>query len=229
MAIVSGTGVGQYSFLQSYSGRTITLATPWKVLPDATSVVVISQYELFMTWAHNAMTNTDGGTFVLADALESVIEDNDLTNSGGGILISAFGPYGGPASYGPVMNTDVLRNTLSVGADTDIWTNPHSNVSGIGVQDMPGCLVSGLMIRDNVVPDIGTIYSTDGVAGISAVLIEQNQANWYPAWATPGFLIQDNSPPPPGDSAPDVRSVAGANSARWFAARSSRLSPVSGP
>jgi hypothetical protein len=197
MAIVSGTGVGQYSFLQSYSGRTVTLATPWKVLPDATSVVVISQYELYMTWAHNAMTNTDGGSFVLGDALESVIEDNQLTNSGGGILVSAFGPYGGPASYGPVMNTDVLRNTLSIGADTDIWTNPNSNVSGIGVQDLPGCLVSGLMIRDNVVPAVGTIYSTDGVSGISAVLVEQNQAHWEPTFPTPGFLIQDNSPPPP--------------------------------
>jgi hypothetical protein len=198
MAIISGTGVGQYSFLQSYSGRTITLAQPWKVLPDATSVVVISQYELYMTWAHNIITNTDGATFVLADALESVIEDNPLTNSGAGILISAYGPYGGPASYGPVMNTDVLRNTLSVGEGTDIWRNPPSGFGmGLGIQDMPGCLVSGLMIRDNVVPEGDTIYDTDGVAGISAVLIEQNQANWYPAWATPGFLVQDNSPPPP--------------------------------
>jgi hypothetical protein len=197
MAIVSGTGVGQYSFLQSYSGRTITLASPWKVLPDATSVVVISQYELYMTWAHNTITNTLGATFSLSDALEAVIEDNTLTNSGAGIYISAFGPYGGPASYGPVMNTDVLRNKLSIGADTDIWTNPNSNVSGIGIQDMPGCLVSGLMLRDNVVPAIDTIFSTNGVNGISAVVVEQNQANWEPTFPTPGFLIQDNSPPPP--------------------------------
>jgi hypothetical protein len=231
MAIVSGTGVGQYSFLKNHSGRTITLAQPWKVLPDATSVVVISQYELYMTWANNTTTNTDGATFVLADALESVIEGNHDKNSGMGILISAFGPYGGPASYGPVMNTDVLRNTLTVGEGTDIWLNPPSGFGmGLGIQDMPGCLVSGLMIRDNVVPEGETIYDTDGVAGISAVLIEQNQANWYPAWATPGFLVQDNSPPPPGDSTPDVRRVAGADtSARWFAARSSRLSQVSGP
>ena len=76
-----------------------------------TSIVVISQYELNMTIAHNTITNTLGGSIVLGDALEGVIEDNVLTNSGQGILISAFGPYGGPAAYGPVMNTDVLRNT----------------------------------------------------------------------------------------------------------------------
>jgi hypothetical protein len=85
IAIISGTGVGQYSFLKGYNGRTISLATPWKTLPDETSVVVISQYELNMTWAHNTMTNTQGFSFVLADALEGVVEDNTLINSGAGI------------------------------------------------------------------------------------------------------------------------------------------------
>ena len=197
MSIVSGTGVGQYSFLQSFSGRTITLATPWKVPPDETSVVAITQYELYMTWAHNTMTNTMGATFVLADALESVIEDNKLTNSGAGIYLSAFGPYGGPASYGPVIDTDVLRNTLEVGDGTDIWYNPQSNVSGIGIQDMPGCLFSGLMMRGNLVPSTGTIFSTNGVNGISAAVIEQNQAYFDFMFPVPGFLLEDNSPPPP--------------------------------
>jgi hypothetical protein len=165
-------------------------------LPDATSVVVISQYELNMTIAHNSFTNTLGGDIVLGDALEGVIEDNTMTNYGFGILISAFGPYGGPAAYGPVMNTDVLRNTLAVGADNFIFQDDSPYLWGIGIQDMPGCAVSGLMIRDNVVPAVNTIYNTDGVNGISANVIEQNQANWAPTFATPGFLVQDNSPPP---------------------------------
>ena len=197
MAIVFGTGVGQYSFLQSYSGRTINLVSPWKVLPDETSIVVIAQYELNMTIAHNGITNTLGASIVLGDALEGVIEDNVLTNSGQGILISAFGPYGGPAAYGPVMNTDVLRNTIALGAGNLIAYDKSPYIWGIGIQDFPGCLLSGLMIRNNVVPSVNSIYSTDGVNGISANLIEQNQADWEPTFPIPGFLIQDNSPPPP--------------------------------
>jgi hypothetical protein len=197
MAIVYGTGVGQYSLLKSYSGRTINLSTPLKVLPDATSVVVISQYELNMTIAHNTITNTLGDAIVLGDALEGVIEDNVLTNAGGGILISAFGPYGGPAAYGPVMNTDVLRNILSVGDGNFIFRDTGILYSwGIGIQDFPGCSVSGLMIRDNSVTAVQTIYNTDGVNGISANIVEQNQALWAPTFPTPGLLIQDNSPPP---------------------------------
>jgi hypothetical protein len=171
--------------------------TLWKVIPDETSLVVISQYELYMTFAHNTITNTLGASIVLADALEGAIEDNVLTNSGQGILIAAFGPYGGPAAYGPVMNTDVLRNTIAVGAGDLIFPDANPYLAGIGISDFPGCLLSGLMIRDNVVAAVNSIFSTDGLNGISANVIEQNQANWVPTFAIPGFLIQDNSPPPP--------------------------------
>jgi hypothetical protein len=196
IAILSGIGVGQYSLIESYSGRTINLVNPWKVPPDSSSVVVISQYELNMTIAHNTITNTLGTAIVLGDALEGVIEDNTMTNSGAGVLISAFGPYGGPAAYGPVMNTDVLRNTIAVGDGNFIWHSVNTNVAGIGIQVFPGCLESGLLVRNNIVASIDTIYNTDGLNGVNANLIEQNQANWNPTFTDSQFLIQDNSPPP---------------------------------
>ena len=149
-----------------------------------------------MTIAHNTFTNTLGTSIVLGDALEGVVEDNVLTNSGAGILISAFGPYGGPAAFGPVINTDVLRNKLSIGDGNFIFQDVNLYIWGIGIQDFPGCLVSGLMVRNNTVPPINAIYNTDGVNGISANVIEQNQAFWQPTFPTPGFLVQDNSAPP---------------------------------
>jgi hypothetical protein len=197
MAIISGRGVGQYSFLQSYGGRTIHLMTPWQVLPDATSVVVISQYEQNMAFSHNTINNTLGVSINIMDSLEGLIEDNVLTNSGSGILISAFGPYGGPASYGPVINTLALRNTITAGAGNFIVRSPYNNFAGIGILDMPGCLLSGLLIRGNAVTSLDAIYSTNGLSGISANVIEQNRAYWTPTFAIPGLLIQDNSPPLP--------------------------------
>ena len=197
MAIEYGTGVGQYSFLKSYSGRTIHLVSPWKVLPDQSSIVVISQYEQNMTIAHNNISNTLGAAIVLADSLESVIEDNAMSNAGQGVLLSAIGPYGGPAAYGPVMNTDVLRNTVLPGAGNLVAYDYGNYIWGIGISDFPGCLFSGLMVRDNTVLAGETIYNTDGVNGITANVVEQNQAYWQPTFPTPGFLIQDNTPPPP--------------------------------
>ncbi|HEV2273324.1 MAG TPA: hypothetical protein VGR96_04120 [Acidobacteriaceae bacterium] len=196
IAIVSGTGVGQYSFLLGYSGRTVNLETPWKVAPDSTSVVVITQYELNMTVAHNTITNTLGSSIVLGDTLEAVMEDNVITNSDRGLLVSAYGPYGGPAAYGPVINTDVLRNTIAVGNGDLIASSIPNGAAGLGIQDMPGCLLSGMSIRDNVVPARENIYSTNGQNGISSVLVEQNEAIWLPTFPNPGFLVQENSAPP---------------------------------
>jgi hypothetical protein len=193
IVIVTGTGMGQYSMVSSYSGRTINLVTPWKVLPDSTSVLVISQYELNLTIAHNTMTNTLGTSLDLSDALEGVIEDNTFTNSGDGILIAAFGPYGGPAAFGPVMNTDVLRNTIAVGAGNFITPSTNTNLGGIQISDFPGCLISGLLIRDNVVPSKQTMSQSDGWNLISGTLIEQNNANWVPGWDISGILAQDNT------------------------------------
>ena len=127
--------------------------------------------------------------------MEGVIEDNVLTNSGSGIMVSGFGPYGGPASYSPVINTDVLRNTIAVGEGTYITPSMNINDGGIVIVDFPGVLVSGLLIRDNVVPALETISSSNGLNLISAALIEQDQANWMATWPIPGFLIQDNTPP----------------------------------
>jgi hypothetical protein len=196
LIISYGTGTGQYSLIKSYSGRTINLMTPLKVLPDSSSIVGIVQYELNMTISHNTLTNTLGASFVLGDALEGVIEDNLLINSGFGILLSAFGPYGGPAAFSPVINTDVLRNKLTLGDDTMIAHNYEPDyIFGIGISDFPGCSVSGLMVRDNIVASVQSIYNTDGVNGITANVVEHNQAYWQPTFPTVGLLIQDNTPP----------------------------------
>ena len=111
-------------------------------------------------------------------------------------LLSAFGPYGGPAAFSPVINTDVLRNTFSLGKGNDIAHNYEPDyIFGIGISDFPACSVSGLMIRNNIVR-VQSIYNTDGVNGISAAVVEQNQANWQPTFYTVGLLIRDNTPPP---------------------------------
>jgi Pectate lyase superfamily protein len=194
IAIIYGKGVGQYSLIKSVNGRTIDLVTPWKVLPDSSSIVDISDYELNLTFANNTFKDNRGKIMDLWGMLEGVIEDNSLTNSGDGILIEAYAGYGGPADYTPAMNIDIIRNSLLKGDGDLIRPSIHSNKSGLGVFDQPGCLVSGVLIRDNIVPSSQAMYSTNGMMGVSAVLIEQNLANWIDDGKIPGFLVQDNVP-----------------------------------
>jgi len=190
--IIDGTGVGQYSVISSYSGRTINLATPWKIPPDSTSVVSITAHELNLTVAHDSFTNVMGEAFnLVSEGLETAVEDNALTNVGDGIQIGAYGPYGGPADYGSTFNTDVLRNTNSAGSGNLVTNSTNTNIAGIGMSDMPACAISGLLIRNNSIPYNQTIYDSEGWYGMNGVLIEQNQANLLDLNA-PWFLTQDN-------------------------------------
>jgi hypothetical protein len=115
VAIVLGRGAGQQSFIKGANGRTITLIDPWKVIPDATSIVVITASEQNLIVAHNTFTNTVEQTILIARSVDSVVEDNVLKNSGSGIYLCGIGPYGGPAAFNPIINTDVLRNQIEVG------------------------------------------------------------------------------------------------------------------
>ena len=196
VAIVLGTGVGQQSFIRSVSGRTITVMTPWKVTPDSTSVVVITSSEQNLIIAHNTLENTLGISIHLARAVDSVVEDNVLSNSGSGILVGDSGPYGGPAAFNPVMNSDVLRNEIAVGSGNFIVPSPSENAGGIGILDNWGVMISGAIIRHNELPTLQTIYDTNGWNGINAIVIERNTANWVgPGFSVPGFLVQNNVSP----------------------------------
>ena len=87
---------------------------------------------------------------------------------------------------------------------------------------MPGCLESGLLIRDNIVTSLETIYNTDGLNGINANLIEQNQANWQPTFPNDQFVIQDNSPPPETNATGWFTNATGA----WFRRGRKQLFPL---
>ncbi len=177
MVVLSGTGAGQAATVQSYDGRTVTLTTPWAIVPDATSIVGIAFYHRNLTIAGNTFTNTSGTTINVGDVINGTIEDNVLTNSGSGILLWGFGPYGGPAGYGSVVNFTALRNVNAEGDGTKLVNSAQTNKGGIGVFDIDGCVVSGVLIRDNTVTPMQTIYSTNGWEGLNAVVIDSNDAN----------------------------------------------------
>lgn len=177
IAIVSGTGVGEYSLIKSYSGRTVNLLWPWKVIPDSTSVVVITQYDRNMTYAHNIMSNTMGVSIMLSNSIGGLIEDNVFNNSGTGILVWGFGPYGGPAAYSPVLDTSVLRNKINAGRGDWIQYKDGNYDGGIGIGDLPGILVSGVLIRGNDVTKRCQIFITNGWNQLTGILVEQNRAN----------------------------------------------------
>jgi len=193
--IVSGTGAGQYSLLKSINDKVIGLITPWKVLPDSTSIVQVISPKTNLTLAHNKFKDTTGPSFLLfGGGVDSLVEDNQLIDSGSGLQLWAYGPYGTDTNYFSNLNTEVFRNSISDGSGEWITNSTNQNTGGIDIGDMPGCVVSGMLVRGNVVPSDQTIADTLGVHGIIGNLIEDNIA--IPVgFSYPGFLVQNNQNP----------------------------------
>ena len=196
VAIVLGQGVGQQSFIKSVDGRAITLKTPWKVIPDSTSLVVITAAEPNLIIAHNTISNTQGVTICPFRMVDAVIEDNVLVDSGMGIFLWGQGPYGGASAFDPNIDVDVLRNNIETGTGEYLYVSPLDYGAGIGIEDNDAIMVSGLMIRNNYVTPLQSIYSTNGVNGINASVVERNRANWVDnGYKSRELLIQNNVSP----------------------------------
>lgn len=186
ISIMYGRGAGQFAVLKSWSGRTLTLDSPWVVAPDSSSIVEINSIQRTLTIAHNTFTNVSNLAIQAQGVLDALIEDNDLINADNSIEVSGYGPYGGPAAFPPMMDSAILRNTITVGAGDVIgW-------GGIGIVDGYGSIVSGLMVRDNVVPDIQAMW-TLGDMGLNGVVVEENTAKWYGTSKIPGLFVWNNT------------------------------------
>jgi len=190
--IVSGTGAGQHSALSAVNGRTITVATPWIIQPDATSLIEIICVQHNMTIANNSFLNTRNIAIEGGNTFDAQTEDNSLENAGAGIIYRAIGPYGGPAAFGPVLNATMLRNHLSVGRGDLIVESENANKGGIGISNCYGTVVVGSVIRGNTVPSSQTLFWTNNFIGTSGVLVEQNNALWWSKDIPPGYLVQNN-------------------------------------
>jgi hypothetical protein len=210
IAIVAGTGAGQYSFISGYSNSkfsstvnaqcipssnmtspiesrpavwTVCLATPWSVSPDANSVIDIVSVLANVTIANNKFTGTLGMTMNIQGFVDTDIEGNQLIDSGQGMAFTG-GDYF--INHLPEINTDVLRNSFMNGSGT--YMNASYNGSGgnqyggIGLAAGGGEPLAGIMIRDNTLPSLQSIYPTNlpyHMTVIGANLIEGNSATWH--------------------------------------------------
>jgi hypothetical protein len=190
ISIIGGTGAGQFAALTGWKGRNLGIDHPWAILPDETSIAVITAIQRNYTIAHNTFTNTLGMTVDLWNCNDSIIEDN----SGAGIQIAAHGPYGGPAAYPALMGTEVLRNIINAGrGDLISQSSRKPNGGGIGFSAIPGDLISGMLIRGNVITKLQNIYNANGDSGCIAQMIEQNNAKVSTS-SYPCLTVQDNTP-----------------------------------
>jgi parallel beta-helix repeat protein len=83
VAIVSGTGVGQWRTIASNTSTALTVTAPWTVIPDSTSTYTIGWFaadrQLIL---NNIISNSSVGINLFDGGWDCVADSNTLTNTG---------------------------------------------------------------------------------------------------------------------------------------------------
>jgi len=88
VAIIDGTGKGQYRVVKSSAGGFHTLETPWEIAPDQSSKVLFSQCPTDCSFIFNRFTGTVGGINFYGNAFGNVINSNWMRNSLEGVMFN---------------------------------------------------------------------------------------------------------------------------------------------
>ncbi|MBC7490551.1 MAG: hypothetical protein H7240_11860 [Glaciimonas sp.] len=193
VTIVQGTGVGEYRMVQGIDGRTVTLDHPWDILPDQSSIVSVTSSIFRIGVSHSTFTNVAHGALLFyGNTFDSSIENNQISNGQLGVSAESYGPI-----YLPLVNIDMINNSVSVGENTVYGEDPTG--SGIFIRDVAGGLVSGIYLRGNSVESPLTFNLAGSVSGISSLLIDGNNLTFdsfsqqHFLGSNPGMLIQNNN------------------------------------
>ena len=166
IVIVKGRGQGQYAYIDSFDNSTheedglveFKLDKNWKVIPDSTSKVVVmanSEYNIFY---NNIAKTGSKGIWFFGDTMNSVIADNNCTDTEGIYIRAVVGNIPREIGY----FNRVARNTLS-------GKSKKSEVCAISVDVSVECeffvpdmtALYGNEVRDNYMHDLTGRYNRE--------------------------------------------------------------------
>ncbi len=163
VTILNGNGVGESRTVTAYnaSTRTLTLSSPWNVVPDSTSMVrvgtVVSQiavYDNHLNGKGNTHTASTGVN-LYGGSVNCVVDSNTISDVRNGVTVFALAQPNAvlPAYF------DVIQNNILTNAETGVLLYGTSVAGGIGIL---GTQVRSNRISNIVGSAVGIIESDNG-------------------------------------------------------------------
>ena len=180
VCIVSGKGLGQLIKIESYSDNgggsyTLTLAEPWAVTPDSTSVVSVMRFVNNAVFEQNTITDCSTGIQSWMSAYDVVIADNKITDTNshwhcGRIL----GPSHTWCSGAEPTMFVTTKRTVTSGAAANFlennWIGISSEQSECGTTDAYITTAYGCEFRNNTIDRKGFSGKCDSYSTVAAAM-----------------------------------------------------------
>jgi hypothetical protein len=201
--IVGGDGVGEYEPIASYNASTglITLAEPWLVTPDSTSIVRVGElfaniavYDNSLQGKGSDVNTASTGVQFYGGAVNCIIDSNTISNVRTGIAVWAMNGTADiiPSYFNIIQNNSIFNSEEGVSVWNDASVNNEIDTVGV-------------VVRGNSVNTASSwgyvIQNGDTAATPWYLIIEQNSATNTPVGlglpnhgtATTYLVLSDNT------------------------------------
>lgn len=209
VSIVHGKGMGQWRRITSRTATTLTLATAWDIVPDATSRYSIHVWgaENWLVQGNRLENNQRGITLYFNASRNIALVDNELTNSGsiditpassGKVNMKAPDSSVTKGVY-PIWNVQAIHNSVAdisgkmgvfIGVHTIQYVNPRTfGTTAIGFEARRNTVIAHI---PNVVAQVDAPYPNGFIAG---VFYQSAGANYHDEGipVVLGSIFQDNT------------------------------------
>jgi hypothetical protein len=176
VAIMSGRGAYQWRYCTITNGTTLTLETPWTIVPDATSTYSLTNWSA-KNWTISdvaANNNRAGFVFFAASTLNVAVDGLTLNNNHA-ILIKPYQralgtpgqqELGKDGACTPCWNIQLTNNTVSDTGNLIKYVPAFIGASPIStVKELTGGLAVGIELRDNRVNALAGFVPFPAVSG----------------------------------------------------------------
>jgi len=166
--ILDGQGAGQWRWLKSYEGRSVTLDRPWDVAPDASSTLGITMFHGRYAFVGNSFTDCGAFQFYGTSVECDVVGNTAARNQG----YQALGLW--YHGFQPSWYCQFLGNTIAEG-NYYHWTSAADsliNIYGARRAEYDGPLTRGAVVRGNTLQGNSHISVSGSCAN---VLVAQNR------------------------------------------------------
>lgn len=129
--IVGGKGIGQYRRIVGNDGKSVNLATPWTIKPDATSLISVGSFVVEHIWIDNTDEGIAGWTGFWGSHLGHVVS-GQINRRGEGLRLWAF-------------RKDTAIGFIEMGGS---WLSGSGNIALLGPGMVFGCTITNNEIVD---------------------------------------------------------------------------------
>ncbi|WP_116953396.1 glycosyl hydrolase family 28-related protein [Jiangella endophytica] len=171
--VLSGTGEGQVRRVQSHTTDTVTVAEPWSVVPDSTSIITVVIAHVRQLYVHNTVTTCPKYLGNYGPSYYSVCAENTFDGDGAfpsGSTGLDQGVGGAAALRGTAPSFDYKIQFYNEVSDNDINTGrvfySYTNTAGASTTPAGPIVRSNALVRNTVTnsPEAAKLFTTTAAA-----------------------------------------------------------------